>query len=160
MIKKIISGGQTGADRGGLEAGAKLGLATGGHCPKNYKTEIGNDFSLKNFGLICTVSDKYPPRTNLNIQNSDGTVVFGKLYERGSALTIDLCKNTWNKPVLELPLLESSEESALMKLYEMYFVRWASTIGILNVAGNRESVFPGIQKFVEEFLVKCIPLVK
>ena len=32
-ITRIISGGQTGADRAGLAAAYELGIETGGHCP-------------------------------------------------------------------------------------------------------------------------------
>ena len=36
-LRKIISGGQTGVDRAGLEAGKKLNLETGGTAPKPQK---------------------------------------------------------------------------------------------------------------------------
>ena len=47
MIKKIISGGQTGADRGGLLAGRHLGIETGGTAPPDFITEVGVDDSLR-----------------------------------------------------------------------------------------------------------------
>jgi hypothetical protein len=47
MLTKIISGGQTGSDQGGLEAGQKLGLETGGWIPKGWLTEIGANPELK-----------------------------------------------------------------------------------------------------------------
>lgn len=34
MLRKIVSGGQTGADRAGLDAALELGLELGGWCPK------------------------------------------------------------------------------------------------------------------------------
>ena len=46
MIKKIISGGQSGADLAGLKAAIKLGIETGGFIPKNYRTENGSDYTL------------------------------------------------------------------------------------------------------------------
>ncbi len=52
QVAKIISGGQTGADRGGLEAGRVLGIETGGTCPKFFRTETGHDVSLQGFGLV------------------------------------------------------------------------------------------------------------
>lgn len=39
MIKKIISGGQTGADRAALDAAIKMGVNHGGWIPKGRKTE-------------------------------------------------------------------------------------------------------------------------
>lgn len=40
-IAKIVSGGQTGADRGGLDAAIELGIRHGGWCPKGRKAEDG-----------------------------------------------------------------------------------------------------------------------
>jgi hypothetical protein len=50
----IISGGETGADRGGLDAGRSLGLKTGGSVREKYMTEHGPDPSLKVFGVETT----------------------------------------------------------------------------------------------------------
>ena len=41
MIKKIISGGQTGADRAGLDVAIKLSIPHGGWISKGRKTEDG-----------------------------------------------------------------------------------------------------------------------
>ena len=41
MITKIISGGQTGADRGGLDVAIRHGIPHGGWCPKGRKAEDG-----------------------------------------------------------------------------------------------------------------------
>ena len=41
MIEKIISGGQTGADRAALDVAIKLGIPHGGWIPKGRKTEDG-----------------------------------------------------------------------------------------------------------------------
>ena len=75
MINKIISGGQTGADIGGLLAAKELNIPTGGTAPKGYRTELGSNFDLCDiFNLSEHSSDKYPPRTAANVKNSDGTV--------------------------------------------------------------------------------------
>jgi hypothetical protein len=41
MIKKIVSGGQTGADQAALDAAIELGVPHGGWIPKGRKTETG-----------------------------------------------------------------------------------------------------------------------
>lgn len=153
MISKIISGGQTGGDKGGLIAGRQLGLETGGHCPRGWKTELGPDHSLKDFGLICTKSDKYPPRTATNVRNSDGTVGFGNQGSAGMKLTRRLCHD-FDKPYFEV-LLNNTD-------YIPSFIEWLTIneIDILNVAGNRESKQKGIQKFTTEFLVEAIECYK
>ena len=88
MLRKIISGGQTGADQGGLRAAEYLRLETGGVAAKGFRTENGyQEDYLKSFGLINLGLD-YPERTAQNVQDSDGTVVFGRITSTGSKLTI------------------------------------------------------------------------
>jgi hypothetical protein len=41
MVKKIISGGQTGADRAALDVALKFNIPHGGWIPKGRKTEDG-----------------------------------------------------------------------------------------------------------------------
>jgi hypothetical protein len=41
MIKKIISGGQTGADRAALDVAIEYGIPHGGWVPRGRKTEDG-----------------------------------------------------------------------------------------------------------------------
>jgi ribosomal protein L33 len=41
MLKKIISGGQTGADQAALDVAINLGIPHGGWIPKGRKTEKG-----------------------------------------------------------------------------------------------------------------------
>src|ERR1035437_4272324 len=133
MITKIISGGQTGADQGGLAAAKELGLETGGTAPKGYKTELGINLYLKEFGLIESKSSDYKSRTIENIQNSDGTVIFGNTTSTGSKLTLNTCIKLRKSYIINPSKLE------LIKW--IYILR----IHILNVAGNRESVNSGIQ---------------
>lgn len=148
FIKKVISGGQTGADRAGLEAAKKAGIETGGYCPKGYLTEKGSDKSLKKFGLIQTESQDYTERTELNIRCSDGTVVFSRTDESGNVtgigtlLTLKIAKDS-GKPVIINP---ESEE----------FTAWIlnNDIRTLNVAGNRKSQNKDIEKTALRFLAK------
>lgn len=86
MIEKIISGGQTGADRAGLDVAIELGIPHGGWIPKGRKTEEGPLPAKYKLKEMRTTS--YPKRTEKNILDSDGTVIFtfGKLTG-GSELT-------------------------------------------------------------------------
>jgi hypothetical protein len=148
LIKKIISGGQTGADRGGLEAVKENGITTGGYCPKGWLTENGPDVTLKEFGLIEMDTADYKKRTIKNIETSDGTVIFGAVGKRGgilsggSKLTLSTAKKL-KKPVIVNP-------------DEITFKSWLAenNIQILNVAGNRESVNPGLEKKVKNYLLR------
>ena len=141
MLRKIISGGQTGADRGGLEAGKKLGLQTGGTAPRGYRTEKGPDLSLKNLGVTEHGSANFRPRTVRNVEDSDGTVWFGMTDTPGALATLQTAI-TLDKPLLLNPLPGVLRE-------------WIAknNIQVLNVAGNRESLHPGLQQEVEAFLV-------
>ena len=91
-IEKIISGGQSGADQAALEVAQDFGIQTGGHCPKGFRNEYSSDGSnkrrMQDWGLVETPSDKYPPRTELNVKNSDGTVWFGATSSPGYKCTI------------------------------------------------------------------------
>jgi hypothetical protein len=153
IITKIISGGQTGADIGGLIAGRFLKLYTGGVAPKSYLTENGANFELKTlYGLREHESANYNKRTITNILESDGTIVFGNLSSIGSKLTIDTCLKN-NKPLFRVEGLRKDIDS-----YKERFKTWviAYNIKTLNVAGNRESVSKGIQKYTVKFLIRNI----
>jgi hypothetical protein len=132
-LVKVISGGQTGADQGGLEAGRYLGYATGGMAPKGYRTELGSQVThLKRYGLTESHFATYPPRTRQNIRNSDGTVIFGNCKESGTRLTIDICYEL-GKPFLV---------NCTAEVIRAWVI--AQNICVLNVAGNRASKDPAL----------------
>lgn len=134
---KIISGGQTGIDRLGLEVGKELGLETGGTTTPGYYTENGRDESLKDFG-VTEISPElqagrkgrefYLPRTEQNVLNSDGTVYFSTDEDSAGRIAIQRFAKQHNKPFLLNP---TSQELA----------QWLvdNNIDTLNVAGNRGS---------------------
>ncbi len=128
MLEKVISGGQTGADRCGLFAAHKVGIPTGGTAPKGYKTERGVEPELLNkLGLKESDSASYTPRTHQNILDSEATVLFGNMESVGSSLTIRLCDEE------EQPYIENPTKDQLVNFIKDNKVR------ILNVAGNRGS---------------------
>jgi len=144
-LQKIISGGQTGADQGALEAARELGIQTGGWASRGYKTENGPAVGiLQRFGLKEHSSSYYPDRTDMNVRMSDATVWFGKFNTAGYRCTKKAaCKH--NKPFIENPT-----EEHLIPFLEKY------NVATLNVAGNRESNNPGIQKYVKDFLIAIL----
>src|ERR1700737_4812036 len=87
MLRKIISGGQTGADRAGLDFAIETGLEYGGYVPRGRKAEDGRiDTRYK---LVELSTSSYPARTRRNIEESDGTVIFSleRLLSGGTKLT-------------------------------------------------------------------------
>lgn len=130
----MISGGQTGADRAGLECAKAIGLETGGTAPKGYWTETGSDLSLKDFGLTESVSVHYKPRTWANVRDADVTLWFGKLGSPGYWCTKQAAGN-YGKLFIENPV-------NLQDISETYEV--------INVAGNRASKNPDVIQLVKD----------
>jgi len=142
--RKIISGGQTGADLGGLVGARAVGIATGGTAPKGYRTDAGPQPEvLRAFGLVEHASSAYPPRTRCNVLDSDATVLFGRLASPGCTLTIGLCRRH-RKPYLENP-----------SAFELRRYCLVNQIAVLNVAGNRERTNPGIARRVATIIVEA-----
>ncbi len=152
MITKIISGGQTGADQGGLEAGRELGLQTGGTAPLGWWTEKGHRPELlRSFGLVEAGIKGYPFRTEMNVVNSDGTVIFGDFYSPGTKLTVKCCDRV-RKPLYRV----CREDNPVIERQD--FLNWLEkySIEVLNVVGNRESKNSGLQERVRAFLVQVL----
>lgn len=139
-VKKIISGGQTGADIGALVGAKKSGLKTGGIAPKGWKTEKGPQPVLRDYGLIESHKTGYRDRTLDNVLNSDATIIFStNPSSAGTKLTIKFCK-AQNKPHL---LIDPYGKDVINLLKDFISTYKPS---VLNCAGNRESKSPGISK--------------
>ena len=139
MLKKIISGGQTGVDRAGLDAAIHFKIPHGGAIPKGRRTEDG---ALPDrYNLTELTSTSYPARTEKNVVDGDGTVIFshGPL-SNGSMLTQ---KKAFlhKRPTLHLDLRRVDIKRAAKLLVE--FVR-TNRIEVLNIAGPRASGDPYI----------------
>src|SRR5436190_21358059 len=74
MPSKIISGGQTGADRAALNFAIAHGIPHGGWCPKNRRAEDG-PIPAK-YSLNETPSTHYAQRTEWNVRHSNATLIF------------------------------------------------------------------------------------
>ena len=86
MIEKIISGGQTGADRAALDFAIKHNIPYGGWISKGRKTEDGT--LPEQYLLQEMPTGSYPRRTEKNVLDSDGTLIVSHgLLSGGSALT-------------------------------------------------------------------------
>jgi hypothetical protein len=152
-LKKIVSGGQTGVDRGALDAALAVGFPCGGWCPQGRKAEDG------------AIPDRYPlqelpgagylQRTRKNVEDSDGTLIltFGPA-SGGTLRTIEFCRQM-RKPHIVIDAAVTSFDEAAQEVLE--FVK-GSGVGSLNVAGPRASGEPRGSEFaiwvVERFLAK------
>lgn len=153
-IERIISGGQTGADRGALDAAIEVGVSHGGWCPKGRLAEDGT--VPERYGLKEAPVDGYPARTRLNVEAAEATVIFsvGSALGRGSRLTIRACIDLQRQ--VKCINLEVGRDEALTQLREWRdnCHNFGVPIRTLNVAGSRESSAPGIQRMVHE--VMCV----
>jgi hypothetical protein len=156
MIDKIISGGQTGADLGGLKAAKKIGIKTGGLAPKGYKTENGSNHELYTvYGLTAASNDDYSYRTAANVRSSHATVIFAtNVKSPGTKLTIKVCEKG-GKPFVLINPFDADACAVLRSFFDGVYARYERNL-ILNVAGNRESKSPGIGKRVEEILLAVL----
>lgn len=134
---QIISGGQTGVDRGALDAAMAAGAVCGGWCPAGRRAEDG--VIDARYPLTPLAGRAYAARTRRNVEDSDATVVitFG-VAEGGTALTLDCCRRL-ERPCLLIDAERCDARSAAAALLE--FVR-ARRITRLNVAGPRASSQP------------------
>lgn len=148
-VRRIISGGQTGADRGALDAAIELGIEHGGHCPAGRRAEDGR--IPERFRLIETESADYAVRTEKNVLGADGTLLVTRgTPTGGSALTAALARRH-DRPLLHVDLASGCDAVVIVR-------EWiaAHGVGCLNVAGPRESSCPGIAQEVRALLVGAL----
>jgi hypothetical protein len=144
-IVKIVSGGQTGADRGGLDAAIYCGVPHGGWCPKGRKAEDG--IIPAKYDLKDMPTSDYLARTEANVVDSDATVIFtcGAL-EGGSKKTAQFAKKH-KKSCLHVDLDVFNRKAAVTMI-----LNWLRDICsaecTLNVAGSRGSKAPMLDQAV------------
>jgi hypothetical protein len=151
MIQRIVSGGQTGADRSALDWAISRGIPHGGWCPKGRKAE--DEKVPPQYDLQETASTSYASRTEMNVLESDGTVIFSlKPLLSGGSLQAAEFAAKHGKPLLHL---HAGSRDAARKL--IAFVQ-DNGIRTLNVAGPRASAEPTIASFVTMMLDKAFPI--
>jgi hypothetical protein len=149
-VRRIISGGQTGADRGALDAAIELGIEHGGFCPRGRRAEDG--VIPSRYNLVEDRSSYYSSRTGRNVLEANATlVVVGGGLGPGSILTLALCRRH-SRPYL---LVESADPLWVKTWGLTGFLNRVSP-AVLTVAGSRESRCPGIGEATRLLLVKVL----
>jgi hypothetical protein len=146
-VQRIVSGGQTGADRAALDFAIAHGIPHGGWCPRGRLAEDG---ALERcYELRETPDEEYPQRTEWNVRDSDGTVIFSIAPELsgGSKLTAELAAEL-AKPYLHVSAVRDGANAPvrLRAFVAEHHIR------VLNVAGPRASNEPAVARFVIETL--------
>ena len=133
----IISGGQTGVDRGALDAALAAGARCGGYCPAGRLAEDGR--IPRRYPLIETAGPKYRERTFRNVSASDGTLIICPgLPRSGTALTHAAC-GSLDRPCL---VVDAAVEDVRHAADRAAGFVVAGHIQRLNVAGPRASEWP------------------
>jgi hypothetical protein len=143
-LARLVSGGQTGVDRAALDVALECGVRCGGWCPRGRRAEDGR--IARRYPLRETPSDRYAQRTAWNVRDSDGTLILTRgAPTGGTALTLRIAQSL-GRPVLIVDLGLSRAVTPVVRWTEKH------SIGILNVAGPRESTCPGISVAAAQFL--------
>jgi len=150
LVEKLVSGGQTGADRAALDWAIEQGIPHGGWCPHRRRAEDGTIDSR--YQLTETPSGGYAQRTEWNVRDSDGTVIFSIAAElAGGSKETAFHAHKHGKPVLRIwrdggPM---SPERELIRFIREHGVK------VLNVAGPRRSEEAEVDDFVKQVLARA-----
>lgn len=145
---KIISGAQTGVDRGALDAALELNVPCGGTVPQGRLAEDGP--VPERYPVTENDSRDYAARTEQNIIDADATLILaGPRLSGGTRYTRELALRH-NKPVAVVNV-DSDEAAAAVRR----FIRIQKP-EVLNVAGPRESKQPGIAERTKEILLAAL----
>lgn len=152
-LEKIISGGQTGADRAALDFAMDHNFPYGGWLPKGRKTEDGA-LPLK-YHLQEMPTEDYSKRTLQNVLDADGTMIVSHGFlTGGSALTREFAiqyKKHWIHIDLKKMTLKEAVEMLILWLTE-------NEIKVLNVAGPKAGKDPKIYEAVLRLLQETLPM--
>ena len=146
---KVISGGQSGVDRAALDVALELGIPCGGWCPRGRLAEDGR--IADRYPLAETPASDYAQRTEWNVRDADATLVLHRGPLRGgTALTVALARRH-GRPCLTVDLAAAADLDAIRA--------WLSEqrVSVLNVAGPRESLAPGIGEQARALLRGVLP---
>lgn len=149
----IVSGGQTGVDRGALDAAMALGAHCGGWCPQGRLAEDG--IIDARYPLRQLPGGGYLERTRRNVLDSDGTlaVTYGPA-SGGTAATIECCRE-FGRPLLVVDATVTDPTTAAGQVAGFLD---RESIRRLNVAGPRASGEPGAYAYAYALVCAVLEL--
>jgi hypothetical protein len=155
VCQKIITGGQTGVDRGALDACLEIGFPTGGWCPKNRRAEDG--IIPEKYDLQETAQKEYKFRTEKNVRNAEGTVIISPSnLTGGTLLTKELC-HKFNKPYL---IIQAEKNSINNKVSKIISFLEQKKIITLNIAGPRLSEWNNSYQISKQIITSLLNRIK
>jgi len=154
MLRKIITGGQTGVDRAALDVALDYGLEIGGWCPPGREALDGTiplRYPLDETPDECSAEAPGVPRsqrTAWNVRDGDGTLVLlcaGTVPDAGTRFTMSMAKSL-GKP---LCAVDPNDGQCIAEVCCWIFDMQITT---LNIAGPSEQTWPGITGVAEKWL--------
>jgi hypothetical protein len=151
MIEKVISGGQSGADIGGVHTAWRFGIPTGGWMPKGFKTLDGQfPCYAEIYDMREHKSVAYPPRTYANVRDSNGTMRFAANWNSpGEKCTLKAILY-YKRPYFDVDLVHLDPRS--LDNATQWIVD--NEVRVLNIAGNSEQTHLGTRHKVEMYMTK------
>lgn len=150
-LRKIVSGGQTGVDRGALDAALESHFPCGGWCPPGRLAEDG--VIPARYPLTELERGGYRERTVRNVLDSDATaILFQGEIEGGTGHTRQCCLES-GKPLL---LIDAARKSTIDAAAEISAFIAREDIAVLNVAGPRSSKWPEAQQYARAALAPVL----
>ncbi len=154
-LKQIISGGQTGVDRGALSAALDYNFPCGSYCPQGRLAEDG--IIPTKYPLVELSDNNYLSRTLKNIEQSDGTVIiYFEYLKGGTQQTLFYCleKNQPYKLIDATEIAIEKSSALIVKFINDYNIK------ILNVAGCRLSQVKHCDDYSYRSIAKVIELIR
>lgn len=148
VLRRVVSGGQTGVDRAALDAALQLGIPCGGWCPRGRVAEDGRIPAA--YPLVETPTAEYAERTEWNVRDSDATLLLTWGELAGGTRFTRFVAQKWNRPHT---IVDMSADPSVVAVRRWLDDRAPST---LNIAGPRASlgphVYPDALGFLSEVL--------
>lgn len=149
-IRRIISAGQAGAERAGLDWAIGHGIAYGGFCRRRRKSKSGP--GAENNGLIETPSRSSARCEERNVMESEGTLIF-------------TCKQGMNSGARRIEAFSRKHGRPVLHVWRAAPLSWTvgavrafardHGMGVVNVTGSRRSKEPAVIQFVQEVLTSA-----
>ena len=153
--QKIITGGQTGVDRGALDACLAINFPSGGWCPNNRIAEDG--IISKKYHLLETKQKEYKFRTEKNVREADGTWIIAPSDLTGATLlTKELCLK-FKKPYL---IIQAEKDSFNTNISEIISFLEQTKIETLNIAGPRLSEWNDSYQISKQIITSLLNRIK